>query len=156
MVEVKDSGHFHCNACIRGDKNCKDIRLGTQSMGTIITLCEDCRIKLIRLIDVDAYQNGFDEGYFIGLEDGAKTREARETIKSVGAIRFTEDELDDAKDKTVNKPNKYQIIFYNRFACEMQTFRTLANDKDDAVEAFNKVYPKESYKDCIEGIEEID
>lgn len=54
MIEVSQDtrGNF-CNACIRGDNNCKNIRFGTPNFATVITLCEDCRNELIKQLDIN-------------------------------------------------------------------------------------------------------
>lgn len=49
----------------------------------------------------------------------------------------------------------FNVIFYNRFACQTQTFKTEANNKHVARHNFWKKYPKKQYLDCIEYIEEL-
>ena len=50
--------------------------------------------------------------------------------------------------------NQYTIIFYNRFACQTQRFKTEAKNKHLARHNFWKEYPRSSYLDCIENIYE--
>jgi hypothetical protein len=48
------------------------------------------------------------------------------------------------------------VIYYNRFACETQTFRVIAKDESDAERLFWIKHPKASYKeDCVENISEV-
>lgn len=51
--------------------------------------------------------------------------------------------------------NKFIIVFYNRFACQSQTFKVIAQTDEDAVRIFYLKYPKEQFHDCIENIEEV-
>lgn len=49
--------------------------------------------------------------------------------------------------------DRFEITFYNRFACQSQTFLVLAKNKTDAIRLFWLKYDKKSYKDdCIEGV----
>lgn len=51
--------------------------------------------------------------------------------------------------------NKFIIVFYNRFACQTQTHTVEAKNKHIARHKFWEKYPKESYYDCIEVIEQV-
>lgn len=51
--------------------------------------------------------------------------------------------------------SKYNILFYNRFAHEQEVFRVVATSEADAERLFYVKFPKESYHDCIEYIEEV-
>jgi hypothetical protein len=50
---------------------------------------------------------------------------------------------------------KFLVVFYNRFACQTQTYEVMANDDEEAERLFYLKYPKESYHDCIENIKEL-
>jgi hypothetical protein len=45
--EVKDKV---CNACIRGEKDICNIKLGNSDSMLVITLCEECRNEMVGLI----------------------------------------------------------------------------------------------------------
>lgn len=47
------------------------------------------------------------------------------------------------------------IIFYNRFACQTQTFTVVATNGFRAGRLFYKKYNRKAYFDCIELIQEI-
>ena len=47
---------------------------------------------------------------------------------------------------------KFIIIFYNRFSCQTQLFRTEAKHKLSARHKFWYKYPRKQYLDCIENI----
>ncbi|OBZ11883.1 hypothetical protein A8L34_16305 [Bacillus sp. FJAT-27264] len=49
---------------------------------------------------------------------------------------------------------KYEVNFYNRFACENQIFYVKAKNEADAERLFWVTHSKDSYYDCIEGISE--
>jgi hypothetical protein len=53
-----------------------------------------------------------------------------------------------------NRINKYEILFYNRFACENQLFHVIASNEEYAEQLFWLRHNKESYFDCIEYITE--
>ncbi len=50
--------------------------------------------------------------------------------------------------------SKYTVNFYNRFACQNQTFCVIANDDADAERLFWLKHNREQFKDCIEDISE--
>jgi hypothetical protein len=50
---------------------------------------------------------------------------------------------------------EFLVVFYNRFACQTQTYKVIANDEKEAERLFYLKYPKESYHDCIENIAEL-
>lgn len=47
---------------------------------------------------------------------------------------------------------KYTVIFYNRFACQTQTYTVEANNYFRAGRLFYKKYNRKAYYDCIELI----
>ncbi|MFJ8528342.1 hypothetical protein [Bacillus sp. NPDC094106] len=52
--------------------------------------------------------------------------------------------------------HKYVVVFYNRFANEIQTYKVTADNESDAKEKFHERYPSKAYGDeCIETIEII-
>ena len=53
MIEKRDSNHFHCNSCIKGDNDVKDFRIGHKNMATVLSLCSDCRKLLRELLQED-------------------------------------------------------------------------------------------------------
>jgi hypothetical protein len=50
---------------------------------------------------------------------------------------------------------RYEVIFYNRFAQETQTFHVIAKNKFRAGRLFYLRYDRKSFFDCIEYIGEI-
>jgi hypothetical protein len=54
LIEIKESTRDLCNSCIRGNKNVKNVRFGTDNFGTVISLCEDCRNSLLEQLANDA------------------------------------------------------------------------------------------------------
>lgn len=48
--------------------------------------------------------------------------------------------------------NKYIIIYYNRFACQTQTFRVIARNEFHAGRLFYRMHDRKSYHACIESI----
>jgi hypothetical protein len=51
--------------------------------------------------------------------------------------------------------NKYNVLFYNRFAQQQQTFKVISSNEENAERLFYLKHPIESYHDCIEYIEEV-
>ena len=47
---------------------------------------------------------------------------------------------------------KYEVLYYNRFACETQRFFILAKNEEDARRIFYLRFDISKYKDCIEEI----
>ena len=51
--------------------------------------------------------------------------------------------------------HKFLVVFYNRFACETQTYKVTAENEEDAERLFYEKHPKESYHECIENLVEL-
>lgn len=53
------------------------------------------------------------------------------------------------------KKYTHMVVYYNRFACETQTYKVKAKDEKEAKRLFYEKHPKKSYYDCIETISKI-
>ena len=50
---------------------------------------------------------------------------------------------------------KYIVVFYNRFACQTQTFSVIAENRFRAGRMFYRKHDRKIYFDCIEAIDEV-
>lgn len=73
-----------------------------------------------------------------------REREQYEKLKEKFEMEKAEDSL-----------KRYLIVFYNRFACQTQTYRVQAKSVFHAGRMFYRKHNRKSYYDCIETIEEI-
>jgi oligoribonuclease (3'-5' exoribonuclease) len=48
--------------------------------------------------------------------------------------------------------NEYMVVYYNRFACETQTFKTVSKNTFRAGREFYRTHNRKQYHNCIESI----